>query len=215
MTTKTKAIAYLRVSTDKQADKGLSLQAQKSKIDAYAALYELDIVEVVVDAGASAKTLAREGLQHALRELREGRAEALLVVKLDRLTRSVRDIGALIEEHFGPGKSALLSVSEHLDTRTPAGRLVINVLSSVHQWEREEASDRTKVALAEAKAQGKRLGRKPYALVAPETVKLVKELYASGRWSQRQLAEELNRRGIPTPGGGTWFISAVQRALIE
>ena len=78
----TKTIAYLRVSTDKQADRGVSLDAQRVKVAAYAELYDLELVEVVVDAGESAKSLDRPGLQRALEMLKRGEAEALLVVKL-------------------------------------------------------------------------------------------------------------------------------------
>ena len=83
----------LRVSTDKQADRGVSLDAQRAKLKAYAELYELELVEIIVDAGQSAKSLDRPGLQRALAMLKEGEAEALLVVKLDRVTRSVVDLG--------------------------------------------------------------------------------------------------------------------------
>lgn len=155
----TRAIAYLRVSTDKQAEKGVSLESQKEKALAYAKLYDVDVVEVIEDAGASAKTLARPGLQRALQALSDGRADALLVFKLDRLTRSVRDLGTLLDEYFAPGKHTLMSVSEHVDTRTPAGRLVLNVLASVSQWEREEIGERTRTALAHKKGRGDRLGR--------------------------------------------------------
>src|SRR5437899_402380 len=105
MTTRT--VAYLRVSTDKQADHGISLDAQRAKAEAYATLYDLDLVEVIVDAGVSAKTLDRPGLTRALAMLRSGKADAVLVVKLDRLTRSVRDLGDLVERYFASGKWAL------------------------------------------------------------------------------------------------------------
>src|SRR6267142_2448116 len=105
----TRTIAYLRVSTDKQADRGVSLDAQRAKLKAYAELYELDLVDVVVDAGQSAKSLDRPGLQRALGMLKAGEAEALLVVKLDRLTRSVVDLGRVVERYFAPSKAALLS----------------------------------------------------------------------------------------------------------
>ena len=144
---RTRTVAYLRVSTDKQADRGVSLDVQRAKVAAYAELYELELVEVVVDAGQSAKTLDRPGLAHALGMLRKGDADALLVVKLDRLTRSVRDLGELVERHFAPGKAALLSVSEQIDTRSAAGRLVLNVLASVSQWEREAIGERTAAAM--------------------------------------------------------------------
>ena len=113
----TKTIAYLRVSTEKQADRGVSLDAQRAKLKGYAELYELDLVEIIVDAGESAKTLDRPGLQRALRMLKAGEAEALLVVKLDRLTRSVVDLGTLVERYFAPGKAALHArvVDERVD----------------------------------------------------------------------------------------------------
>jgi DNA invertase Pin-like site-specific DNA recombinase len=83
----TRTIAYLRVSTDKQADRGVSLGAQRAKVHAYAELYDLELLEVIGDAGESAKSLDRPGLMRALGMLKAGEAEALLGVKLDRLTR--------------------------------------------------------------------------------------------------------------------------------
>src|SRR4051812_10036683 len=143
----TRTIAYLRVSTDKQADRGVSLDAQRAKVRAYAALYDLELVEVIVDAGASAKTLDRSGLQRALAMLKRGQAQALLVVKLDRLTRSVRDLGHLVDGYFVAGKAALLSVSEQVDTRTASGKLVLNILASVSEWERAAIGERTSAAM--------------------------------------------------------------------
>ena len=155
--TRTRAIAYLRVSTDKQADEGVSLEAQRAKLEAYASLYDLDLVAVEVDAGVSAKSLDRPALGRALAMLRAGRADALLVVKLDRLTRSVRDLGELLDGYFGPEKkAALLSVADQIDTRTAAGRMVLNILTSVAQWEREAIGERTQMALADATQGGAR-----------------------------------------------------------
>ena len=159
----TRTVAYLRVSTDKQADRGVSLDAQRAKAEAYAELYDLELCEVIVDAGHSAKTLDRPGLQRALGMLKRGQVEALLVVKLDRLTRSVVDLGKLVDGYFASGKSALLSVSEQIDTRSAAGRLVLNVLASVSQWEREAIGERTSVAMQHKAAHGEYIGGKvPY-----------------------------------------------------
>ena len=143
MATTTRAVAYVRVSTEKQADSGQSLEAQRAKLEAYATLYDLQLVEVVVDAGVSAKSLNRPGLERALAMLKSGKADALVVVKLDRLTRSVRDMGELVERYFKNGKAALLSVSEQIDTRSAGGQLVLNVLTSVSQWERQAIGERT------------------------------------------------------------------------
>ena len=95
-------------------------------------LYDLDLVDLVVESG-SAKSLDREGLQNVLGRLQSGEANGIIVTKLDRLTRSVADLGKLVETYFQ--EHALLSVSEQIDTRSAAGRLVLNVLASVSQWE--------------------------------------------------------------------------------
>jgi DNA invertase Pin-like site-specific DNA recombinase len=147
----TRAIAYIRVSTSQQAEQGFSLLAQQEKVNAYASLYDLDIVDTVIET-ASAKNLKREGLQGALAQIKSGQADALIVVKLDRLTRSVADLGYLVEAYFA--KAGLLSVSEQIDTRSASGRLVLNVLASVSQWEREAIGERTAAVKQSMKANG-------------------------------------------------------------
>ncbi len=94
-------IGYCRVSTEEQAANGQSLDAQRAKVEGYAKLYDLELVGVIVDAGVSAKSLNRPGLQEALAKLRKGEAEGLVICKLDRLTRSVSDWQELIDGYFG------------------------------------------------------------------------------------------------------------------
>lgn len=154
----TPTVAYIRVSTDRQADHGVSLEAQRAKVEAYAALYDLELVAVEVDAGESAGSLDRPALQRALEMLRARKARALLVAKLDRLTRSVRDLGDLVERYFGADGAALLSVSEQIDTRSAAGRLVLNILAVVGQWEREAIGERTSVAMRHMRSEGRYTG---------------------------------------------------------
>src|SRR5262245_5254733 len=84
-------IGYARVSTSEQATGGVSLDAQVAKIKGYCELYGLTLVEIIIDAGESAKSLKRPGLQRALAMLKRKDAEGLVVCKLDRLSRSVRD----------------------------------------------------------------------------------------------------------------------------
>src|SRR4051812_14622609 len=159
VTGRTRAIGYVRVSLEKQANEGHSLAAQERKLREYASLYDLELVEIVVDAGASAKSLDRPGLTRALEQLRAGAADALLVVKLDRLTRSVRDLGDLVEGYFGADRPfALLSVADQIDTRSAAGRLVLNVLASVSQWEREAIGERPSVVMQDLRSKGRYTG---------------------------------------------------------
>lgn len=94
---KTRVVGYLRVSTEKQVDEGISLAAQREKLVAYATAMDLELVALVEDAGVSAKNIKRPGLERALAVLDDGGADGLLVAKLDRLTRSVRDLGKLVE----------------------------------------------------------------------------------------------------------------------
>ncbi len=220
----TRTVAYIRVSTDKQADKGVSLDAQRAKVAAYAELYDLELIDVIVDAGVSAKTLDRPGLNRALDLLRKGRAEALLVVKLDRLTRSVRDLGSLVDTHFASGKCALLSVSEQIDTRSAAGRLVLNVLGSVSQWEREAIGERTAVAMQYKAACGEFIGGgAPYGYrIGTDGVHLVEDpaeqavleqartLRKAGL-SLRAIASELTRLGFTSRTGRQFASTQVSR----
>lgn len=219
----TRTVAYLRVSTDKQADKGVSLDAQRAKVAAYAELYDLEIVEVIVDAGISAKTLDRPGLGRALDMLRKGSADALLVVKLDRLTRSVRDLGDLVARYFAPGKAALLSVGEQIDTRSAAGRLVLNVLGSVSQWEREAIGERTAAAMQYKASAGEYTGGAvPYGFrIADDGVHLMeieaeqavlqaaRQLRDAGL-SLRAVARELDARGLRSRVGRPFAAAQIQ-----
>ena len=225
-TATTKAVGYIRVSTDKQAEHGVSLEAQQAKLTSYAALYDLELVEVIVEAGVSAKTLNRPGLHRALGMLRKGQAQALLVAKLDRLTRSTRDLGTLVEDELIKGKWALLSVAEQLDTRTAAGRLVLNILGSVASWEREVIIERTKEAMAHKRANGERTSLyAPYGfqlaadgktLVPDEAehalLAAIREARQRGL-SQRAVVAELTRQGFTTRKGTTLTLVQVQRIM--
>jgi site-specific DNA recombinase len=227
----TRIVGYVRVSTEGQADGGISLEAQRAKLTAYALALDLDMVTIVADAGWSAKSLARPGLQEALNKLTAGLADGLLVVKLDRLTRNVRDLGSLVEEYFA-SKFALLSVSDNIDTRSASGRLVLNVLVSVAQWEREATGERTRDSLAHLKNEGVRLGgaalgwqrslgtddagRRIVANVEHEvrTVERIQGLRAQG-FALRAIAQTLAAEGHRTKRGGAWAAETVRKVLVR
>lgn len=211
-----KAIGYIRVSTEEQAESGLSLAHQRAKIEAYSLAMDLELVAVIEDAGKSAKNMNRPGLLHALELIRRKEADSLIILKLDRLTRSVKDLGTLVETFEKTG-AALISVQDSINTTTAAGRLVLNVLGSVAQWEREAIGERTAAALTMKKDRGEKTGgRIPYGFdldsdgrtLTPnqgeqETLSLLRELRAEGL-SYRKIGAELSRRGIPTKNGGEW-----------
>jgi site-specific DNA recombinase len=92
------AIGYVRVSTQEQVTEGVSLDAQRDKLKAYCKFNGIKLIDIKADEGISGGTLERPGLQAALQLLRRGRANTLIVVKLDRLSRSLRDVCTLVEE---------------------------------------------------------------------------------------------------------------------
>lgn len=218
---RTKVVGYVRVSTDKQADEGVSLDAQRAKITAYCVAMDLELVGIVEDAGLSAKSLDRPGLRSALAMLTSGKAQAMLVTKLDRLTRSVRDLGDLIERFFTT--YSLLSMSDQIDTRSATGRLMLNLLTSVAQWERETTGERTRDAMAHKKANGEFTGGNsaPYGYAVEngklvpveseqEVIRVAKDLHAAG-FSRRAIAKILDEKGIRSRSGKVFDATQIGR----
>jgi site-specific DNA recombinase len=219
-----KAIGYVRVSTEKQADFGVSLEAQAEKVRAMAVVQGAELVDVIVDAGESAKSLNRPGMTRLLVLVDSGAVQTVIIAKLDRLTRSVKDLAELLERFTRRGVS-LVSVAESLDTGTAAGRLVLNIMVSVSQWEREAIGERTRDAMHHKRANGERVGTVPFGYrAAADGLHLetdpaeqgilfrVRELKAAGR-TTRQIADELNRQGFTTRRGTAWRFQYVAEAL--
>ena len=126
------AIGYVRVSTEQQADSGLSIAAQRVKLEALAVLNDYQLIDVVVDAGASAKSLDRPGWQRVMGAVHGRQVGAVLIAKLDRCTRSVADLASLIDT-FSRRGVALISAAESLDTSSAGGRLVVNVTGRLRE----------------------------------------------------------------------------------
>jgi DNA invertase Pin-like site-specific DNA recombinase len=221
-------VGYVRVSSEEQSRDGVSLAAQAEKVRLYCGLHGLDLVELITDPGASARTLDRPGLSRVLSLLDSGDATGLVVFKLDRLTRSLADWSLLIDRYFGrPGGPSLFSVSDSIDTRTAAGRMVLNIMMTVAQWERETIVERTRGAMAFKRSRGERVsGRIPFGKdLAPDGRSLVdnpaelaalaeiRRWHAEG-WPLRRIAAELQARGVPTKAGGVrWQHSTVREIL--
>ena len=181
-------IAYVRVSTSEQATEGVSLDAQTHAIHAWAEGMGYTIARVYRD-DLSAKTLDRPILQDAITESLRPSSGGLVVLKLDRLVRSVASLAELMDRFNAEGK-ALISVRDSLDTTSAGGRLVANIMAAVAQWEREAISERTREALAEKKRQGVRLGRPPSEDVPASVVRTIRQCHERGE-SQRSIARAL------------------------
>ena len=218
----TKAIGYIRVSTEMQVNEGVSLDAQSAKIRAYCELNDLELIEIICDAGKSAKTTNRDGLQKCLAAIASGEAQAIVVYKLDRLSRKVLDTLNLISEIESHGAS-LHSISEKLDTSSALGKFFVNMTAALAQLERDQISERVAMAMAHKKGEGQHCGRAAYGfeMVDKELVKvesqfeaiaIIREMRASGA-TLRTIADRLNSEAIPTQRGGKWQASTINQII--
>lgn len=209
-----KAISYLRVSTDRQGRSGLGLEAQREAVARYAAQARLELVgeHVEVETGKGSNALARRPqLLAALTEAKKSKAR-LVLAKLDRLARNVHFISGLMET----------GVDFAVADMPNADRFQLHLFAALAEKEAEVISHRTKAALAAAKARGTALGRNGAVLArrnkaeARERLDPVAErltaMRASGL-SIRAMVTELNRDGVPSPGGSVWHTTNLHRAL--
>lgn len=206
-----RVIGYMRVSTEEQGDSRAGLEGQEAAIRAEVERRGWDLIDLRSDV-ASGKTMRkRDELGRTLRDLAAGDADALVVAKLDRLSRSVLDFAGIMETAAAE-KWSLSVLDLGVDTTTPNGELVANIMISMAQWERRIIGDRTKTALAAVKARGTQVGRK--SGVDPETVRLIRILRDSGK-SWKGIAEALAREGVTTGQGGQWHAATVRRLYLR
>jgi site-specific DNA recombinase len=204
-------VGYTRVSTSEQAADGVSLRVQAEKISAYSVVKDWALVGIIADEGQSAKSLARPGLQQLLSLVDAGQVDVVIIHKLDRITRSVADLDRLMKL-FEHKNVALVSLQESLDATTATGRLMMNLLASVSQWEREVIGERTKDAMAQLKSEGQRYC---HAVFDDATTLALMQQYRHAGLSYQAIADELNAAGVPSTLGGRWLANAVRRILLR
>src|SRR5438128_1777657 len=155
------AVGYVRVSTEVQAAEGVSLEAQRGRIEAWCIANGYELAGLHVDAGISGKRADnRPGLQEAIREVCRHRGSALVVYSLSRLARSVKntlEIAGRLDRHGAD----LVSLSEKIDTTSAAGRMVFRMLAVLAEFERDLCGERTKAALSLKKHRGECVGEVP------------------------------------------------------
>lgn len=204
-----KAIGYIRVSTQEQAQSGLGLEAQAIAIRAEATRRGWNL-EIIADEGESGSKVDRPGLLAAKDKLARGEVQALIVAKQDRLMRSSLGWAQIVSQSKDQ-KWSLICLDINLDTASPMGECMGSILAAIAQLELENIRKRTKDALAVKKAQGYRLGRP--ATMPDETRARINALRNSGVTLQG-VADTLNTEGIPTARGGSkWYASTVQKAI--
>ena len=218
------AVGYVRVSTEGQVVDGVSLDAQRAKIEAWCALNDYDLAAVHVDAGISGKSaLNRPGLQAAQADCRSG--SALVVYSLSRLSRSTKDT-IEISDKLAKSGADLVSLSEKIDTTSAAGKMIFRLLAVMAEFERDQISERTTAALQFKKSRGEKTGGPvPFGHdLADDGVRLLdndaeqaviaeaRQLKAGGL-SLRKIAAELQRRGFVSRAGTMFQPAQVQRML--
>lgn len=204
------AIAYLRASTDDQVKHGVSLGSQRTAILACAAARGLEIIAWHVDEAVSGKVDPdkRPALSKALSELSTGPASVLLFSKLDRLVRSSRYLGVLIEDHVEREGWTMIAADGTVDLSTPQGVAMAQINGTFSELERKMIGTRTREALAEKKAAGVRLGA-PSVLPLDVVRRIVQERNGGAGWSA--IARGLNEDGILTARGKAWFPNTVRQ----
>lgn len=205
-------LGYVRVSSLAQVESGAGLDAQRAAIEDECERRGWTLVGLVEDSGFSARNLKRPGIQQALERLDGGEADALMASKLDRLSRSMLDFTALMDRASRRGW-ALVALDCAVDTTTPAGEAMANVLATFAQFERRLIGQRTREALAAKRAAGVRLGR-PRVLTA-EVVERIRYEHSQGL-SLAAIANGLNSDGVPTAhGGARWWPQTIKSVLAQ
>ena len=217
-----KAYGYIRVSTEEQAMEGVSLDAQRAKLAAWADLNGYELAGIFEDAGISGTKSNRPGLAAALAAV--GKGDALVVYSLSRLARSTRHT-LEISERLDKAGADLVSLSERIDTTSAAGRMVFRMLAVLAEFERDQISERTSAALQYKKAKGERVGAVPYgyalaidgATLEPDpteqaVITEARKLKAAGL-SLRKVAAELARRGFYARNGASFEATQIRRMV--
>jgi len=217
------AIGYIRVSTQGQAEDGVSLAAQRAKIAAWTDFNGYALGDIFEDAGLSGTKADRPGLAAALDAV--GRGDALVVYSLSRLARSTRHT-LEISERLNTVGADLVSLSERIDTTSAAGRMVFRMLAVLAEFERDQTSERTVTALQYKKAKGQKTGGLvPYGYrLAPDRIHLIedpdeqevireaRELRRSGL-SFRNIADQLQARGLVARNGCLFQATQIMRIV--
>jgi site-specific DNA recombinase len=179
---------YIRVSTDAQFEEGYSVDAQKEKLAQYCKLKDIENYEFYIDGGWSGSNIDRPEIKRLVTDIKAGKIDAVVVYKLDRLSRSQKDTVFLLEDVFIPNGCAFISLNENFDTSTPYGKAMIGILSVFAQLERENIRERTRMGMYERVKSGLWMGggrvpfgydydREKNTLVPNEEAEQVRQIY--------------------------------------
>lgn len=205
-------VAYRRVSTEEQAESGAGMDAQGFTITKGIEVRGGTIVEWCDDPGVSGKDMNRPALNRALEMVRNREAGAIVVAKLDRLSRSLFDFAHIMKTAQKEGWN-LVALDLGIDLSTPGGEFMANMMASAAQWERRIIGERTRDALAEKRKEGVRLGRP--RLLPDAVLWRIIDLHRNGK-SFREIGAVLMEEETPTAqGGAQWWAATVRKVLLS
>ena len=225
----TKTGIYVRVSTEEQATEGFSIRGQTEKLKAYALIKEWDIYDIYTDEGISGKNIVdRPDINRLIEDIENGNVNNVLVFKVDRLTRSIKDLMDLVEV-FDEYNCAFNSLTESIDTTTPSGRMFLKIIGIFAEFERENIAERKRLGCERKVKEGftlanyslsygydKKAGQKVQT-VNPDEAKIVKEMfdmYVNENSSMSGIARDLNTRKIKSKRGRImWDANAIRNVL--
>lgn len=218
------AVGYIRVSTEGQATEGVSLDAQRAKIESWTKLNGYELHAVHVDAGLSGgRADNRPSLQRALLEACELKA-ALVVYSLSRLARSTRDTLS-ISERLDRAGADLVSLSEKIDSTSASGKMVFRLLAVLAEFEKDLISERTKAAMSHLKNKNQRVGSVPFGyclkpdgktlIEDPSEQRIAKTVVALRRqgYTFAAIVQELTTLGFPCRNAKQWYPQTVSNIL--
>jgi site-specific DNA recombinase len=216
----TRAAGYVRVSTSRQAEEGLSLEAQEKRVRDYIEAQGWELDAIYVERGVSGKRDDRPELRRLMGSLEA--IDRLVIPKLDRLGRSTKHLHETFEALSAAGVE-LVSLADQIDTSTPAGRLMRNMMVSLAEFESDNIGERVRSVTASRVEQGKHHGRAPYGYESRDGELLPKEPEASvvrrifeefvGGRSQRAIQRALNSEGIRSKAGRDWTQGTISKLL--
>ena len=215
-----KAIGYTCLNTLSQKPKNLTLEDQEHIIQQYVDQQQWGLVKIYQEVTTSSNAQNQPILEEIISDSGKARFDVLVVARLDRLTRNIRQLNTLITEVCMNNKVELVSIEEGFDTRNECGQLGLRLIDIITKWDTKRISDRTREIIARKRARGERVGHAPFGYtykdkrlvpVAEElaTVRLIREQREKGM-SYHKIARYLNESKVPSKRGGIWYAETVK-----
>lgn len=224
-----RAFGYVRVSTDMQAQFGLSLEAQQNQIAAYAKAYAYEVVAYYVDHDSAKNISGRPEYQKMIAEVDKGKAEFIIATALDRFSRSQRDFLAFQDDYVRTDKVHLVLINQGINTELPASRQFLPLIVAFAQLERERTSERVKGIISYIRSQGGHFGKVPfgYTTITDGRLKRLVKHPENHVWLERmaqwyrsgipfaEIAERLNQNGVKPSQSKKWTKTSVYDLLVK